>query len=383
MQNLYHASLFPALPIRITHLSFRADQGTGPFSSQIPNLQINMSTTTAAPDALSSSFEANHGADNTQVFNGPLALNTAGALAGPGAFDITIPLSTPFLYVPSTGNLLVDVQNFSSGPFFFVDTVLDFNDLSSRIWNTTAAFAQFADTHADVIEFSYQPVNLSPTISSLPDRTTVEDVATPSINFSIGDAETTTSLLTLAGISSNHSLVADANIAFAGSSANRSVVITPSPNRSGTTTITLSVADGDGATASSSFLLTVLADADGDQVPDDFEVANGMDRLNPADAAQDLDGDGFSNLEEFLLGSDPRVASSNFEIANTQPNGTDFQITFNSVAGKNYRFERSDISPAGPWNAIADLTGNGGTLQATDVGGAAQAKRFYHIVLLP
>jgi hypothetical protein len=342
-----------------------------------------MSTTTTAPDALSTSFAANHGADNTQVFNGPLAINTAGALAGPGAFDITIPLSTPFLYVPSNGNLLVDVQNFSSGPFFFVDTVFDPNDLSSRVWNTTAALGQFVDTHADVIEFTYQPANLSPTISSLPDRTTVEDVPTPSINFSIGDAETPINLLTLAGTSSNHSLVPDADIAFVGSGANRSVVITSSLNRSGTTTITLSVADGDGATASSSFLLTVLADADGDQVPDDFEVANGMDRLNPADAAQDLDGDGLSNLEEFLLGSDIRIASSNFEISNTQPNGTDLQITFNSVAGKNYRFERSDISPAGPWTGISDVVGNGGTLQVTDTGGAAQAKRFYHILLLP
>jgi hypothetical protein len=89
-----------------------------------------------------------------------------------------------------------------------------------------------------------------------------------------------------------------------------------------------------------------------------------MDRLNPADAAQDLDGDGFSNLEEFLLGSDPRVASSNFEIANTQPNGTDLQITFNSF-GQNYRFERSDIAAVLECNRWAGTGGRFRRLTST------------------
>jgi hypothetical protein len=51
------------------------------------------------------------------------------------------------------------------------------------------------------------------------------------------------------------------------------------------------------------------SDDDGDGMPDDYEIANGLDPLNAADAAADADGDGFSNLEEFLAGTDPQDAN--------------------------------------------------------------------------
>lgn len=50
-------------------------------------------------------------------------------------------------------------------------------------------------------------------------------------------------------------------------------------------------------------------DDDGDQMPDAYEVANGLDPLDAADATTDADGDGFTNLEEFRAGSDPQNAA--------------------------------------------------------------------------
>ena len=44
-------------------------------------------------------------------------------------------------------------------------------------------------------------------------------------------------------------------------------------------------------------------DDDGDLLPDIWEQDNGLDRLNAGDAGEDNDGDGVSNLNEFLLGS--------------------------------------------------------------------------------
>ena len=65
------------------------------------------------------------------------------------------------------------------------------------------------------------------------------------IAFTIGDAETPPSGLTLSGTSSNATLVPNANITFGGGTgANRNVVITPVAGESGTTTITITVSDG-------------------------------------------------------------------------------------------------------------------------------------------
>jgi len=47
-------------------------------------------------------------------------------------------------------------------------------------------------------------------------------------------------------------------------------------------------------------------DDDGDTMPDDYEIANGLDPLDAADADADADGDGFTNLEEFQAGTDPQ-----------------------------------------------------------------------------
>lgn len=47
-------------------------------------------------------------------------------------------------------------------------------------------------------------------------------------------------------------------------------------------------------------------DSDGDGIPDWWETKYGLNPLDLADAQNDLDDDGFSNLEEFLAGSDPK-----------------------------------------------------------------------------
>ncbi|MEX2092874.1 MAG: pectate lyase [Pirellulales bacterium] len=52
---------------------------------------------------------------------------------------------------------------------------------------------------------------------------------------------------------------------------------------------------------------TPYADADNDGLPDDWETKHGLDPRDPADAAGDLNGDGYTNIEDFLNGLDPRA----------------------------------------------------------------------------
>ncbi len=63
-------------------------------------------------------------------------------------------------------------------------------------------------------------------------------------------------------------------------------------------------------TTSIQFTVPSPADADDDKLPRSVELKYGLDDQNPSDARQDADGDGLSNLEEFLRGTNPIAADT-------------------------------------------------------------------------
>jgi pectate lyase len=46
-------------------------------------------------------------------------------------------------------------------------------------------------------------------------------------------------------------------------------------------------------------------DSDGDGMPDEWEIRYGLNPDDPSDGPLDKDGDGYTNLEEYLNGTDP------------------------------------------------------------------------------
>ncbi|MEO8616840.1 MAG: LamG-like jellyroll fold domain-containing protein, partial [Luteolibacter sp.] len=102
---------------------------------------------------------------------------------------------------------------------------------------------------------------------------------------------------------------------------------------------------------------------------------------NAADSA-DPDGDGWTNAQEYISGTNPNNRSSLLKISQTQASGSNMLVSFPTVVGKTYRVERSDTLQSGSWVTVQDnIAGNGATKQITDTGGATQQKRFYRVVV--
>ncbi len=173
-QQVYTASQFGAISTgggMITEIAFRPDAVYGyAFTHTIANIQIDLSTTTAGPGGLSLTFANNVGADDTTVFNRSLTLSSAftGPVGGPKNFDILIPLTTPFYYNPTVGNLLLDIRNFSSGNnggnlISFLDATSANPTLVGRVYAfdasaTTAPYSFDQDTIGLVTQFTATPV---------------------------------------------------------------------------------------------------------------------------------------------------------------------------------------------------------------------------------
>src|SRR6185369_12191129 len=102
------------------------------------------------------------------------------------------------------------------------------------------------------------PLNTPPTISAIPHQHTLAGTPTAAISFTVGDIETPAGSLNVTAASSNPSLIPAANIALAGTGADRTAIMTPVAGQAGTAVITLTVTDGGGRSVSTSFVLMVI-----------------------------------------------------------------------------------------------------------------------------
>jgi uncharacterized repeat protein (TIGR01451 family) len=133
---------------------------------------------------------------------------------------------------------------------------------------------------------------------------------------------------------------------------------------------------------------TVWLDSIGDGIPDWWRqqfFGSGATTNNASCTGCDGDGDGFSNLQEFLTGTDPTDPSSALRITSIVPTGPDVIVSFTTCCtNKLYDLQFNVDLTTSNWSAVVtNIPGTGGITSATDPGAASFTDRFYRVRLVP
>ena len=132
---------------------------------------------------------------------------------------------------------------------------------------------------------------------------------------------------------------------------------------------------------SSAGILTILDDADGDGMPDDWESAHSLGFEDPSDADLDSDGDGKSNREEYVSRTDPRDADSYLRMEEATVDGVGaIRVRFGAVSNRTYTVEYTEQLSAPVWQKLRDVVARpfDHVAEVTDTNGVPQ--RVYRLV---
>jgi len=124
-------------------------------------------------------------------------------------------------------------------------------------------------------------------------------------------------------------------------------------------------------------------DDDGDGLPNDWEIAHGLnptDAVGNAGAAGDPDGDRLSNLQEFQAGTHPTDSGSAVRIDVIAAGETGVKIGFRAIAGRTYSVLYSNDLTKSNWTELARASAEATDRSVEIVDSLTPGTRFYQLV---
>jgi hypothetical protein len=242
------------------------------------------------------------------------------------------------------------------------------NSGSYRVWVTNVAGAIFSQTATLAV--------LQPPI-----------ITTQPLSFTVPEGSNATLTVTAKGTAPlayqwyfNNSIIPGANSATL-------ILNQVSPSQGGSYQVV--VTNSVGLAVSAPAILKVAGvDSDGDGIPDAWMILNfghPTGQIGDHSRAQDdPDGDGMTNLQEYLAGTNPLDAQSNLKLKaqGIDPATGRPRICFTAVAGIGYTILYSDKVASGVWHKLRDFTADPTTriVSLDDPETATVPVRFYRVV---
>lgn len=136
--------------------------------------------------------------------------------------------------------------------------------------------------------------------------------------------------------------------------------------------------DANTAGVTATFLVSTLADGDGDGLADEWENLHGLNPNGASDRNGDPDGDGLTNWEEHQAGTDPNDPASGMRIGLAV--GADVGLSFHATAGRSYSVEYAEDFEALEWRRLMDVFAGTNARLETVVDPGFSTNRFYRLV---
>ncbi|MFN6016381.1 MAG: thrombospondin type 3 repeat-containing protein, partial [Verrucomicrobiota bacterium] len=101
-------------------------------------------------------------------------------------------------------------------------------------------------------------------------------------------------------------------------------------------------------------------------------------------ASADPDADGFTNAQEYALGTNPANANSAFRITNLTRSTNSVTISWSSVSGKSYKIQNSSSLNDNSWQDVADsqITATSNSSNQNVSSNSSATRNFYRVVLV-